>query len=200
MRRIVLFAEDHAHEVILSGLLRRLGDKYATAFDLAVRSARGGYGAVLAELAEFVRDFQRDALQGADLLIISVDANCVGVNRRTTDVLGQIPDSYREYVVVAVADPHIERWLLLDSQAFKMILGKGCSAPAYKCARDHYKRLLIEAVFETGVTPLLGGVEYAEDLIAAMNLEAVSRLDPAFGRCIADLERFFKRWIAIGTP
>jgi hypothetical protein len=55
-----------------------------------------------------------------------------------------------------VPDPHIERWLLLDSQAFKEVLHRGCSAPDQKCDRDRYKLLLDEAVRAAEVEPLLG--------------------------------------------
>ena len=49
-------------------------------------------------------------------------------------------------VIYAIPDPHIERWLLLDSAAFKKVLDKGCSAPTQKCERGLYKRLLLQAV------------------------------------------------------
>ena len=73
------------------------------------------------------------------------DANCQGYLKRRQELEPAV-----EYcgckVVYAIPDPHIERWLLLDSAAFKAVLGRGCDAPKQKCERKRYKRLLLDAV------------------------------------------------------
>jgi hypothetical protein len=74
-----------------------------------------------------------------------------------------VPDALAP-INVAVPDPHIERWLLLDGAAFKAVFGEGCDAPDLKCSRDRYKSRLIEAIRGTGVTPNLGGLEFATTL------------------------------------
>ena len=97
--------------------------------------------------------------------------------------------------ICAIPEPYIERWLLLDSAAFKQVLGKGCSAPAQQKS-DHalYKRLLEEAVKNAGFVPFIGGMEHAEDLVNAMNLEKLERTEVSLGRLLKDLRYKFQAW------
>ena len=46
--------------------------------------------------------------------------------------LGRHTQRARAPVVLAVPDPHVERWLLLDGAAFKAAVGHGCDAPDQK--------------------------------------------------------------------
>ena len=94
----------------------------------------------------------------------------------------------------AIPDPHIERWLLLDSAAFKAVLGRGCEVPQQKCERKRFKRLLLEAVRTAGVTPPLGGIEYTEKLVNAMDLRRLESADESLGRMLKDLRTVFKTW------
>ncbi len=96
--------------------------------------------------------------------------------------------------VYAIPDPHIERWLLLDAAAFKAVFGRGCAAPDQKCERHRYKTLLREAIRDAGIIPLLGGIEYAEDLVKAMNLRHLERADRSLRRLIRALRDRFKAW------
>ena len=89
---------------------------------------------------------------------------------------------------------HIERWLLLDSSAFKRVLGKGCAAPDSKCGRDRYKQLLINAVRSAGLSPLLGGLEHAKNLINAMDLQRMANQDHSFGQLYQALQSRFSGW------
>lgn len=97
-------------------------------------------------------------------------------------------------VAYAIPDPHVERWLLLDSTAFKKVLGKGCSAPGQKCDRGQYKRLLLDAIRQAGINPPLGGIEYAEDLVNAMNLEYLERSESSLGKLLKSLRQQFQAW------
>ncbi len=99
-------------------------------------------------------------------------------------------------VVLAVPDPHIERWLLLDSAAFKAVLGKGCEAPDFKCDRDRYKKLLAQAVSMAGLTPLIGGLEHARDIVGSMDFSRMTRKggDKVLGRFLQELQKVFKDW------
>jgi hypothetical protein len=83
---------------------------------------------------------------------------------------------------------------LIDSAAFKMIFGKGCNAPDQKCAKNRYKQLLFEAIRNVGITPLLGGLEYASDIIERMDLQRASQADPSFNHLLTDLRAKFKEW------
>ena len=92
----------------------------------------------------------------------------------------------------AIPDPHIERWLLVDSAAFKAVLGVGCEAPDPKCQRDRYKRLLREAIQKAGINPSLGGIEYAADIVAEMDFTHVPHPDESLAKFIAAATQQFR--------
>ena len=169
MRRIVLFVEDYGHEEFIRALIERLAREHGVSLKIVPRNVRGGYGKVITELRAYLRDLEREREDLPDLLVVSTDANCNGYAKRKREV-DEINDKFKEFTLCAIPDPHIERWLLLDSAAFKSVLGKGCKAPDQKCSRDRYKHLLLEAMQNAGVLPPLGGVEYAEEIINAMDL------------------------------
>lgn len=105
-------------------------------------------------------------------------------------------DAHRQIIgprplVHAVPDPHVERWLLLDGAAFKAVVGHGCKAPDQKCDRGRYKQRLVEAVRDAGVTPILGGLEYAEDIVRRMNMDRAARTDRSLARFVDELRTIF---------
>jgi heterodisulfide reductase subunit A-like polyferredoxin len=40
----------------------------------------------------------------------------------------------------------------------------------------------------------LGGMEYAEDIVTAMDLEQMEQSDPSLGKLLKDLRSVFKQW------
>ena len=90
-------------------------------------------------------------------------------------------------MVLAIPDPHIERWLLLDGAAFKAAVGQGCDAPDQKCDRSRYKKRLIDAVHDAGVIPILGGLEYAEEIVREMDIDRAAQNDRSLGRFVQEL-------------
>ena len=193
MRRIVLFVEDYGHEEFIRALIERLARECNVSLKIVPRNVRGGYGKVIAELKAYLRDLEREREELPDLLIVSTDANCNGYVKRKRQV-DEINEKFKGLTLCAIPDPHIERWLLLDSAAFKSVLGKGCNAPDQKCSRDRYKHLLLEAMQNAGVVPPLGGVEYAEEIINAMDLQRMERVNASFGKFLKDLQNKFKEW------
>lgn len=193
MRDIYLFAEDDGHEQFISALVARFVEGYGVECRLVPRNVSGGHGAVLNELKRFCHDLQRQHGVLPDLLIIATDGNCKGFAERRREV-GAAIGSLTPFTIYAIPDPHIERWLLLDSTAFRSALGRGCAAPDQKCERDRYKRLLREAVREAGRMPRLGGIEFAKPLVRAMDLQRVSGQDTGLGRLLDGLNEHFARW------
>lgn len=172
-RIIAAFGEDNAHQLVVGSLIARVAAELGLSVDVGWHSARHGHGRVVAEVREYLRDVKGQR-QSVDLIVIATDANCKGLLERSR----QIPvDGSPAPVILAIPDPHIERWLLLDGAAFKGALGEGCQAPDRKCARDRYKMLLIEAVLKAGVVPSLGGIEFAEDIIQRMDLARAAAAD-----------------------
>lgn len=196
MRDIVLFVEDVAHYEIIRTLLERLAVLHGVRIRLDWRNTRRGHGAVIGELRQFLRDLQRSIRRLPDLLIVATDANCKGYAQRVKEIrtAADLPELSGLPIVCAVPDPHIERWLLVDSAAFKHVFGRGCDAPDLKCERDRYKQQLAQNIRRAGVAPSLGGVEFAADLMAALDLERAATLDPSLGRFLAETADIFARW------
>lgn len=183
----VLLAEDSAQEKFVATLVRRIADDAGTKLTLHLRSRLRGYGGVLDALDKLASDYARGRIFLPDFIVVAVDANCRGVNATRAAVLAAAGDTLTRLAVLAIADPHIERWYLLDGEAFKRVLGQGCQAPDHKCEKDRYKRLLAEAIRACDVEPLLGGIEYAEDLAQCMSLERAGRADGAFQGFVKDV-------------
>lgn len=182
---VAAFVEDFAHRQVIGALIGRVAGQLGIEVEVDWRNARRGHGQVVRELREYLRDISK---QGnlPDLVMIGTDANCKGLVERSK----QMPtDMSPVPTVLAVPDPHIERWLMLDGAAFKAALGQGCQAPDQKCSRDRYKETLIRAIVNAGVTPNLGGIEFAEDIVSAMNLKRAAKADPSLRRFLDDLRR-----------
>ena len=191
MREIALFVEDDAHQQVIGALVQRIAAEFNIVARFDWRSAVGGHGKVVTELANYMRDLKRQGSPWPDLIVAATDANCKGLNERGKEI-GHLDAPAP--VILAIPDPHIERWLLLDGAAFKVVFGTGCDAPDQKCDRGRYKQQLIEAIHTAGTTPLLGGIEYAEDIVKEMNIDRASRLDRSFKRFVEDLRDAFQGW------
>ena len=193
MHNINLFVEDRAHENFLTALILRFADEYNVKINIKASSVRGGHGKVITELKQYLRDLQHYKEDLPDLVIVGTDGNREGFSERKK-AIDQVTSDFTDLVICAIPDPHIERWLLLDPAAFKTVLGKGCQAPDQKFEKDRYKKLLIEAVLEAGLIPILGGIEHAADIVNAMDFQRVAQSDRSFRSFLRALQQRFKIW------
>ncbi|MBA2395640.1 MAG: DUF4276 family protein [Ktedonobacteraceae bacterium] len=194
MPKVSFFVEDFGHEAFLEALLRRFEKEYRVSVgDIKRGSVRGGHGKAINELKQYIRYLQKGKEPLPDLIIVAIDGNCKGFLERKKQV-DEVVKDLGERVISAIPDPHIERWLLLDSDAFKQVLGKGCTSPTYKCERDLYKKLLDAAVTNAGKESLFGGLEYASLLVPVMNLEYLERTEESLGRLLKALRHKFQEW------
>lgn len=193
MRNINLFVEDVAHEDFLTALIQRLADAYNIEINIKASSVRGGHGKVITELKQYLRDLQHYKDDLPDLIIVGTDSNCKGVSERETEI-NQVTSDLADLVISMVPEPHIERWLLLDSEAFKTVFGKGCPVPDQKCERGRYKGLLLNAIYEATTVPPLDGIERVEELVYAMNFQRVEQSDRSIHRFLTALQRQFRIW------
>jgi hypothetical protein len=187
-----LFVEDFGQEEFLIALAQRLAREQDVELEIWARSVRGGYGKALTELSEYVNDLMRGREPLPDFLIVARDANCQGrvaCLKEVGRVVSKIEEVRPGFVVTAIPDPHVERWMLVDSQAFKAVLGRGCKAPDQKCEKQRYKKQLLEAMRDAGVVPPLGGMEFAQDLVEKLDLKRAASLDDSLGLAVADLRR-----------
>ncbi len=195
MHEIALFVEDSSHRLIIEPLVRRIAEEAGASIQLNWRNAVGGHGRVVQELGGYLRDLARQGGPWPAVIIVATDANCDGLNKRVKEI-GRHAQKALAPVVLAVPDPHIERWLLLDGAAFKAAVGHGCDAPDQKCDRGRYKERLVEAVRDAGVAPILGGLEYAEDIVQGMNIDRAARADRSLARFVDSLRASVQDWRA----
>ena len=191
MREIALFVEDFAHQEVIGALVQRLADESCIDVRFNWRSAVRGHGRVVRELRDYLRDLRGQGSPLPDLIIVATDANCRGLNERVREMDQTTTPAP---MILAIPDPHIERWLLLDSAAFKTAVGRGCDAPDRKCDRDLYKRRLATAIRAAGIMPSLGGIEFAEDIVQSMDINRAKRADRSFQRFVDPLVNVFQQW------
>ena len=193
MRNISLFVEDIAHEDFLTALIQRLANEYKVEINIKTYSVRGGHGTVITELKQYLRDLQHYKEDLPDLIIVGTDSNCKGLSERETEI-NQVTSNLGDLVISMIPEPHIERWFLLDSEAFRTVFGKGCLAPDQKCERGRYKGLLLNAIYEATMVPPLDGIEHVEELVYAMNFQRVVQSDRSFRRFFRALQHQFGTW------
>lgn len=178
-------------EGLVTALVRRVvADRgyHPRSVSIDTRNARGGIPAALSGLNTYVVDVLEGREDVAPIVVVAIDSDCdVELRRRQiADIVSRITD--RTCVVAVVPDPYIERWYMLDLAALKAALGEGPpGALPFECDKGFYKRELAGAVEAAGLTPSLGGYEYADLIVDEIDLYACAKLDPQFGRFVDDL-------------
>ena len=191
MREIAVFCEDTGHEMVLKPLVYKIVQNRA--YSIHVLSSRGGAARALGEFKKYLNDVERGHTTfNPDIIIVAIDANCKTYSGKRKIIDQKVPERFRECIVHCIPDPHIERWLLLDSSAFKKALGLGCAAPDKKCEKSRYKQLLKDEVRKSGNTVNLGGFEHAEDIVKNMSESAIQS-DDSLKRFVCDLNAMLAR-------
>lgn len=193
--RIAYFLEDIAHEKFLRGLVARVGQQTGLSYDdlvEEVRNATGGSPRVLSELRMFLADVQSAATNPYQILIVATDSNCARYTKVRNDITTIIQKAdYHSPVVLAVPNPYIERWYVMDPEAFKSATGATVVSklPRKHRQRDSYKKILREALLTAGIKPILGGAEYGEEVARQIDLYKAEKADKSFGRFVHDLKK-----------
>lgn len=140
-------------------------------------------------LKAYLHDLSKEKGTRPSAVIVVADANCLGYNGRMKAMSSHASTQpeVAGLIQFAIPDPHIERWMLVDPDAFRSVFGRGCTLPAVKCSRDEYKKLLRHEIKLSGRDAPLGGREFAEDLVAALNLKRASR-EPSLGLFLKTLK------------
>ncbi len=188
-----LFVEDRAHEDLLRPLLLRLAREQARRVSLRVRTARGGHSRAIAELKSYQVVVERGGLAAPDLLVVAVDANCSAFAKARQAVAQAVRAAFKDRAIIACPDPHIERWYLADPQSFHDVVGVRPRVKKRKCERGIYKSILADAVIQAGHPPTLGGIEFAADLVGAMDLYRAAKAEPSLKHFIDETEAQLKR-------
>jgi hypothetical protein len=192
--KIGYFLEDRGHETFLKALVNRLamekGLKTGEWVD-DVRSASGGKS--IEAYRGFLKDItRRGATNPFDILIVASDGNCKGYQEKKNQLwkfAAKVKLSRADTMVLAIPDPHIERWYMSDPQAFNRAFGSGVLPvlPAYKCEKSHYKKIMQDAIATSNVRPLFGGYEYGERIVEEMDLYEAAKADGSLKHFIDDL-------------
>ena len=186
-----LFVEDRAHEEFLKPLVHRVGDEETVAVQVRVRSVRGGHGRAIKEFGLYQALVEKGATAEPrpNVVVVGIDGNCTTFAKKGEEIRAATQDSFREGLVVACPDPHVERWYLADPDSFHDVVGHRPHVAGKKCVRDHYKGVLADAVRQAGHPPTLGGIEFAAELVRAMDLYRAGRHDHSLRAFIDDLRR-----------
>ncbi|MGH7595087.1 MAG: hypothetical protein ACREOI_01995 [bacterium] len=198
--RVVIFLEDSAQEALIPPLFKRLASDEGFAqdrLDIDILASRGGVS--LKAFGQFFKDARRkrSPLQ-ADLLIVGSDANCKGFVERRESVLKDAAKFPYQETITAIPDPHVERWYLLDTKAFALVIDSRIvvTPPEYKCEKNHYKTLLRRAFLDNNISPPLGGIEYGPAIAQNMDLYAAAKQDHGLADFIEKSRSWLKRFRA----
>lgn len=190
-----LFVEDSAHEEFVKYMLSRIAQGEGVNLSIQIRSARGGHPVVLDEF----RNYQKAVLRGVagmvvpDLLVIAIDANCNSFAKAHVEVEGAIEPKLRGAAVVACPDPHVERWYLADPDSFLGVVGVRPQPGKKKCERDVYKAMLSKAISRAGHPPTLGGIEFAREIVEAMDLYRAGKSESSLKHFVEDAKALLRR-------
>jgi hypothetical protein len=180
---VSLFVEDIEHEKLVHALIRRVAAEKGFAVKARGFLARGGPGRVPRELKLFQR--LTSPIEG-ELLVLVVDAGMKGWHD-THGELEQLIDKERfPSYVVACPEPCVERWYMADPESLREALGANVSPGKFKCERERYKRMLTTDLRNAGHPVLLGGGEFAEEIVAAMDLTRAAKNEPSLKNFLSD--------------
>lgn len=193
---ILFFLEDHAQEAFIPPLTERLikkEGKNINDYNLQVLHSRGG-GSIRA-YKDFIKQTKKRKHLVADLLIVGSDGNCNGFRKRKQQLQDAAEDVPYPLVIIAVPDPHIERWYLLDQQALSNAAGVQVQTvpPTAKCDKNHYKNLLKEIFYKQNLFPPLGGAEYGPLVATKMDLYAAGTKDHALRDFVDQVGSWLRR-------
>ena len=183
---IGLFMEDIAHERFITSLVERIASEADINLRLDVRNSSGGISRMQGELQRFLRDHTNIESATFDILIIVQDADRegeTGIKSRIRNLIGRT--SYPRMTILAVPDPYIEAWYLADPSSIQALTGSSTliQIPQGDFDKNRYKNELSRAF---PYAPY-GGIEYADEIVANMNLYRASQNVSSLRHLIDDL-------------
>ena len=189
---IVLFAEDAAHEGFLTALVTKIATELGlngVRLRFTVRNATGGKGRVMKSYTNFIRDFSRLGTAAA-VVIVALDSDCRPRHQVRNEVMGHAQRvGYAGPVVGAIPVPHVEKWYVLDDQAFRQATGATLPNLRESCEPDYYKQAIIDALRASGIEAPLAAAPYAEDYVAALDIQSARQSDNSFDSFYEDLRQ-----------
>ena len=196
-----LFVEGRAHEELLRPLVARVAREEKTDVRIRVRVARGGHVRAIGEFRLYQHFVNSASLNqsSADLIVVGIDGNCSRFADARSAIRRETVPELVDRTVVACPDPHIERWYLADPDSFETVVGDRPQVGRRKCVRDYYKQLLARAIRQGGHPPTLGGIEFASELVAAMDLYRAGKTSASLKAFVDDLRTGLRRICQAGA-
>ena len=189
-----LYCEDRGHEEFSRALIQRLAGEEQTPIRLRTQNSVGGHGRAVTEF----RLWQRKVVKGLservpDLLVLVIDGNCKDWGSAHKELRAVVDSSLFPHFVVGCPEPHVERWCFADPESFKMIVGQAPPADPGKCERLCYKNLLHRTILDAGQPILTTAMEFAPDLIEAMDLYRAGKNQRSLGHFVDELRQALRR-------
>ncbi len=191
--KVDLFVEDRAHEEFIGPMVSRLAGEEQKAVSVQVRSARGGHGRAMDEFSLYQRAVLVGGVTAPDVLIVAVDGNCSRPTVARSSVAKHIDSQFESRTIIACPDPHIERWYLADPDSFSAVVGARPRVGKKKCERGHYKAILSQTVAKAGHPATLGGIEFARELVQAMDLFRAGKAERTLKDFVQDVRNVMRR-------
>ncbi|MFH0773946.1 MAG: hypothetical protein V2A53_00420 [bacterium] len=188
--KVFYFLEDIAQESFIKALTEKICRNVK--IDHIVRNASGGKGSVLTELKSFLRDMKGSLLDG--FLIVAIDSNCNPYREMRKKIAKIVGENSLTLYALAIPNPHIEKWYMLDASALNKVLGTKKTHPVKraKCKKGYYKNLFDDAIKESGKVAPLGAPDFAEEIVQEMDLYEAGKNDSSFKHFIGDVESLLK--------
>ena len=189
-----LFVEDVAHEEFVGALANRIAREEQVALSVQARSARGGHPRAMGEFGTYQTLVEKGALasRAPDLVVVVIDGNCTTSRKKRAEIQNATRPRFLDRLVAGCPNPHVERWFLADPDSFHKVVGYRPVVGREKCEREHYKRLLSDAIRKGNQPATLGGIEFAAELVEAMNLYRAGRSDSSLRAFVSDLRSRFR--------
>lgn len=190
-----LFVEDRAHEEFLKPLIVRIAREENVSVEVRVRSARGGHGHAMHEYELYQTILEKGLMSNSnpDVIVVAIDGNCTTFSKKRDEIQSSTKELFRNRLVTACPDPHVERWYLADPESFNQVVGTFPRVGKRKCRRDYYKNLLVQAIRSAGHPISLGGVEFATELTEAMDLYRACQNQHCLKALIDELRAIFRQ-------
>lgn len=190
-----LFVEDRAHEVFVRALVSRIAREEQVVLSVQARLARGGHPRALEEFGTYQTLVEKGAIADRvpDLVVVVIDGNRSTPSKKREEIRRAARPWLVDRLVTGCPNPHVERWFLADPDSFHNVVGHRPVVGRVKCERGHYKRLLAEAIRHGQQPVTLGGIEFAADLVDAMNLYRAGRSDSSLKAFVGDVRGRFRK-------
>jgi hypothetical protein len=187
-----IIGEDEATERIIDALVKREAECLKLFARQRLALCWGG-SKVENRIAEWEAFVRRNGY--ASLTIFALDGNGRGTIEARARLEALLPVLRPPHCILAIPDPHIERWLLLDGHALHRVLAAPPVPAPPGMGRDFYKNRLADLAQACLSTHETDGTEYAPDIAAVMDFAAAEAADPSLRHFLTDLRAALKQLI-----